>query len=383
MIIKTQDELNSFCQALRSQPFVTIDTEFLREKTYYPKLCLIQLSGPDKRAKAIDPIEYNLNLTAFYDLMADKNVVKVFHAARQDLEIFYNLTVKVVEPFFDTQIAAMVCGYGDSVGYESLVRNILDQQIDKSSQYTNWAQRPLTDKQLSYALSDVTYLIDIYTHLVHLLEDKGRTKWVYQEEGILADPATYANPPELAWERIKVRSPKAKTLAILRDLAAWREERAQEKDIPRTWVMRDDTLADMASQAPQDAKQLARIRNMSKEVANGKTGEALLKIIKQAEKSDKKKWPKITKEKPLTSEQTATLDVIKLLLKVTAAQHGVASKLIASADDLKLLAQQQTPDIPTMKGWRYELFGQYVDDLKAGKISIGMKDGHVSILKQK
>ena len=383
MIIKTQDELNHFCKALRDQPFVTVDTEFLREKTYYPKLCLIQLSGPDKKARAIDPIEFDLNLTALWDLMADERVVKVFHAARQDLEIFYNLTGKVPAPLFDTQIAAMVCGYGDSVGYQSLVSNILGRSMDKSSQYTNWAHRPLTDKQLNYALDDVTYLVDIYKHLEEKLAAQGRTQWVHEEKEILCDPATYENAPDKAWERIKIRSPKPKTLAILRELAAWREQRAQDKNIPRTWIMRDDTLADMAAQAPKDEKKMARIRNMSADAAKGKTGQILIKIIKQAEKSDKKKWPKITKAKPMSPEENAALDVLKLLLKIQAVQNGVAAKLIASTDDLKALATGKLEGNPAMKGWRKELFGRYVADLKAEKIAIGLRDGQISVITQK
>lgn len=383
MIIKTQDELNHFCQNLRSQPFVTVDTEFLREKTYYPKLCLVQVSGPDKNARAIDPIAYDLNLTALYDLLLDKKVLKIFHAGRQDVEIFYNLMGKVVSPIFDTQIAAMVCGYGDSVGYDNLVRNVLDEKIDKSNQYTNWAQRPLTEKQLDYALADVTHLVDIYQHLTNVLDEQGRTQWVFEEEGILTDPATYENPPEQAWQRIKVRSPKSKTLAVLRDLAAWRERRAQKKDIPRNWVMRDDALADMAAQCPNDEKQLSRIRNMSADVAKGRVGQELLKIIKLAQKSDKNKWPKVERPKPLTPDQSAMLDILKLVLKVQAAQNGVANKLIASNDELKVLASHKQPDVKTMKGWRYELFGRYVDGFKAGKLAIGVVDGQITIIDQK
>lgn len=383
MIIKTQDELNHFCQSLAREPFITIDTEFLREKTYYPKLCLIQISGPDKNARAIDPIDYDLNLNAFFDLLRNQKVLKVFHAGRQDLEIFFNMTNDVVTPLFDTQIAAMVCGYGDSVGYDSLVRNILNENLDKSNQYTNWAQRPLTDKQLDYALGDVTHLVDIYKHLSEKLDKMGRTDWVFQEEEILTDPATYENPPERAWERIKIRSPKPKTLAVLRDLAAWRERRAQDKDIPRAWVMRDDTLADMAAQAPKDAKHLSKIRNMSSDLAHGHVGQELIKIIKAAEKSDKKKWPKIERAKPLTSEETAIVDMLKLLLKIRAGQNGVATKLVASNDDLKILATNNKADIPAMKGWRKELFGQYVEDFKNGKLAVGMKDGEISILEQK
>ena len=381
MIIKNQDELLHFCRELEREPFITIDTEFLREKTYYPKLCLVQLSGPNKKAKAIDPLEGDLNLTPLFDLLQNENVLKIFHAARQDLEIFFNLTGKVVTPFFDTQIASMVCGYGDSVGYESLVKNITGGKLDKSVQYTDWSQRPLSEKQINYALGDVTHLVDIYKHLSEKLEERGRTSWVYQEEEILADPQTYQNHHDEAWKRIKVRSPKSKTLAILRDLAAWREKRAQEKDIPRPWVMRDDTLADMAAQAPKDVKHLAKIRNMSKDLANGPIGETLLDIIKTAEKSDKKKWPKVVKKKPPAPHIASTIDILKLLLKIQCADNGVATKLVASKEDIELLASEESPDVPAMKGWRYEVFGQYIEQLKKGELAIGLKNGSIKLVK--
>lgn len=379
MIIKNQDELIHFCKELAREPFVTIDTEFLREKTYYPKLCLIQMSGPDGKAKAIDPLEGDLNLTPIFDLLQNKDVLKVFHAGRQDLEIFYNLTGKVVEPFFDTQIAAMVCGYGDSAGYESLVRKILDQKLDKSSQFTDWSRRPLSQKQIDYALGDVTYLIDIYKHLSKKLDKMGRTKWVMEEEKILANPETYENRPEEAYERIKIRSPKPKTLAILRDLAAWREEKAQEKNIPRNWVMRDETLVDMASQAPKTTQELARIRNMPKELPEGHTGAHLLSVIKKAQKTDKKSWPTPEKKKVIDPTATALIDVLKLLLKVQSAGSGVAAKLIADKTDIETLATSGRDDVKCLKGWRYDVFGQYALALKRGELSIGVRDNEIAL----
>ena len=229
MLITDQNELNEFCNALKSEEYITVDTEFLREKTYYPKLCLIQIGNKDKKAAAIDPLKGNLDLTPVFELFFDKNILKIFHAARQDLEIFYNLTEKVVTPIFDTQIAAMVCGYGDSIGYENLVRNITGKGLDKSVQFTNWSNRPLSDKQINYALGDVTHLVDVYEHLSEELEKSNRTDWVFQEEEVLCDPATYENDPYLAWERVKIKTPKPKTLATLRELAAWREKRHRIK----------------------------------------------------------------------------------------------------------------------------------------------------------
>lgn len=381
MIIKNQDELNNFCRDLAAHDFITIDTEFLREKTYYPKLCLVQLSGPDKNAKAIDPLVGDLDLTPLFDLLADESVLKIFHAARQDLEIFYNLTGKVVTPFFDTQIAAMVCGFGDSVGYENLVKNICNKQLDKSSQFTDWSNRPLSEKQLNYALGDVTHLVDIYKHLSQKLEERGRTSWVFQEEGVLNDPATYANDPQESYKRIKIRSPRPKTLAILRELAAWREKRAQDKDIPRPWVMRDDTLADMAGQAPKDAKHLAKIRNFSKDLARGSVGETLLEIIKKAGESDKSTWPKVVKRRPPPPHISSTIDILKLLLKVQCAENDVATKLVASKEDIEALATGNHSDVPAMQGWRYEVFGQHIEALKKGELAIGLKDDNIKLFK--
>jgi ribonuclease D len=378
MIIQTQNELETLCRSLAGQPYFTIDTEFLREKTYYPKLCLVQVSGPDGNAAAIDPLVGNLDLSPLFALLADEKVLKIFHAGRQDLEIFYRLTGKVVHPFFDTQIAAMVCGYGDSIGYESLVRNITGNSLDKSVQFTDWSQRPLSKRQIDYALGDVTFLVQIYKHLSDELEKQGRTSWVYEEEEILAAPSTYENHPEDAWERIKLRSPKPKTLAVLRALAAWREVRAQDRDIPRTWVMRDETLADMAAQMPSTPEQLSKIRNMSADLANGSVGQMLLDIIEKALASDKKTWPQPGEKNFFPPTAAAMVDVLKLLLKVQSLEHGVASKLIASKEDIEAIAVEKEPDVPALKGWRYEIFGKDALELKKGQLAIGLKGSKIS-----
>ncbi len=378
MLITSQKILDEFCAGLKDKEFITVDTEFLREKTYYPKLCLIQIGDPEGNAAAVDPLEGDLDLGPVFDLLLDEAILKIFHAGRQDLEIFYRLMNDLPRPFFDTQIAAMVCGYGDSVGYEALVRNITGNQLDKSVQYTDWSRRPLSSKQLDYALGDVTYLVGVYKHLSEELQNRDRTSWVFQEEGILTDPATYQNPPEDAWKRIKIRSPKPKTLAVLRELAAWRETRAQDKDLPRPWIMRDETLADMAAQAPKDKKQLSKIRNMSKDLANGHVGETLLGLIKKAENSDKSTWPSVVRKKPVPPAASATLDVLRMLLKIQSAQHGVAGKLIASKEDLEALALGENNDSPVLKGWRYEVFGKDAIDLKEGRIAIGLKDEKIT-----
>lgn len=377
MLITNQKELESFCAKLKTAKFIAVDTEFLREKTYYPKLCLIQMSDPAGYAAAIDPLAQGIDLAPVFDLFSDEKILKVFHASRQDLEIFFQLTGKIPHPIFDTQIAAMVCGYGDSVGYDNIVRQVTGGQIDKSSQFTNWSLRPLSEKQVTYALGDVTHLIGVYEALAQELAKTGRTEWVFQEEEILNDPATYENNPFEVWKRIKVRGPKPKTLQILKHLAAWRELKAQNKNIPKSWVLKDETLVDMAHQAPTSPEQLKKIRGISEETANGNTGKSLIEEIKKALASDSKTWPPVEKVKILPTHAAATVDILKMLLKIESVQHGVASKLIADTEDLELLAMEEYPDIPALKGWRFEVFGQDALALKQGKLSIGLKNGKI------
>ncbi len=377
-VITKSEDVKAFCEELSKHEFITIDTEFLREKTYFPKLCLVQLSSPDKHAKAIDPLAEGINLEPLFELLANENVLKIFHSGRQDLEIFYNLTGKVVAPIFDTQIAAMVCGYGDSIGYENIVRNVTGVQIDKSSQFTNWALRPLSDKQITYALGDVTHLCDVYLNLKAELERRGRAEWVAQEDKILTNPATYANDPYKAWERIKIRSPKPKSLAVLRELAAWRELQAQKRDIPKPWIIRDDALSDMANQAPRDEKQLAKIRNVSKEMAEGRTGKQLLEVIAKAVNSPKDDWPEPKKKVQLPSAALAVTDILKMLLKVQSAEHDVAAKIIASASDIEAIAMDDEANVPALSGWRREIFGAEAIAVKHGRLAIGLKDGKIT-----
>ncbi len=378
MLITEQKELDALCARLSGEEFITIDTEFLREKTYYPKLCLVQVCGPDGNAAAIDPLEGDLDLSPLFALLENEKVLKIFHAARQDLEIFFHMTGKVVHPFFDTQIAAMVLGHGEQVGYEALVRNITGAQIDKSVQFTNWAHRPLSAKQIDYALGDVIHLLEIYRKLAADLEGRGRTSWVFEEEAILEDPATYENDPEETWKRIKIRSPKPKTLAILKALSAWRERRAQDRDIPKSWVMRDETLADMAAQAPKDADGLKKIRGMSADLASGHVGKDILKVIKEAAATPKEDWPQAVKKKPLPPTTAAVVDALKMLLKIQCGMSDVAAKLVASADDLEEIAVKgENADVPALKGWRREVFGEAALQFKQGKLAIGLKDSKI------
>ena len=376
-ILTTNQEIASFCADLAKNPFITIDTEFLREKTYYPKLCLIQLSSPDKQAAAIDPLVKGIDLNPLFELLANQKVLKVFHAGRQDLEIFYNLTKKVVSPFFDTQIAAMVCGYGDSVGYENLVRGITGGQIDKSSQFTDWSIRPLSEKQITYALGDVTHLVDIYLRLSGDLEKRGRTEWLLQEEKILGNTSTYENDPREAWKRIKLRSPRPKSLAVLKEIAAWREIAAQKRDVPKPWIMKDETLAEIAGHAPRTKDQLKKVRGISNDTAEGKIGEQLLAAIEVALASPKESWPQPEKREQIPPSALAAIDILKMLLKVQSTENEVAPKLIASQSDLEAIALEKRADVPALKGWRFEIFGRDALALKNGELAIGLKDDKV------
>jgi ribonuclease D len=377
MIIKTQEELEKICAELSEKPYLTIDTEFLRDKTFYSRLCLIQLAGPDTDAVAIDPIEFDLDLTPFHALMENENVIKVFHAARQDLEIFYQMTGKIPAPLFDTQVAAMVCGYGDSIAYNKLVADITGKALAKNAQFTDWSRRPLSEKQLTYALDDVIYLREVYEVLKKRLEKQKRDHWVKQEMEILTSPDTYKMPVDEAWKRIKIRSDKPQVLAILKELATWREELARKKDIPRGRILKDEALADIAVYMPKDIEGLLRIRNVPKDVSKSQTGKTLLKLVAQAKQSPKESWPKVARKAHFPKEAVPTLEMLKLLLKINASEADVAAKLVASASDLEDIATEDNPDNNVMKGWRYEVFGQEAMALKEGKLFLGIKNGRI------
>jgi len=294
MIISKPSELDTLYTTLKDFDYITVDTEFLRDKTYYPKLCLIQVAGPGTEPVAVDPLVGNLDLSPVFELMADEKITKVFHAARQDIEIFYNLTGDVPTSLFDTQVAAMVCGFGDQIGYNNLVQDVCNQRIDKGAQFTDWSRRPLSNKQLSYALDDVTYLRDIYTHLVSELGE--RTHWVREEMAVLTSPATYQNLPEESWRRIKLRTDKPKVLAVLREIAAWRELEAQRRDVPRNRVIRDETLADMAVHAPENEGDLARIRGFSEDMARGRIGREILEAVRKGLNVPKERCPMVRRK---------------------------------------------------------------------------------------
>jgi len=373
--ITTTEELAEACARMAKQPFVTVDTEFLRETTYYPMLCVAQMATSDE-AVVIDALAKDIDLSAFFDLMADEKVMKVFHAARQDLEIVWNLAKKIPHPIFDTQVAAMVLGYGDSISYDQLVQRITGDTLDKSNRFTDWTRRPLTEAQLRYAVSDVTHLRDVYLKLSSDLTARGRSDWVRAEMDILTDPDTYKMEPERAWERLKSRVRKPKDLAILIEVAAWREREAQTRDVPRGRVLKDDVIGDIAIQAPTSIEQLGQLRSLPKGFERSKWGEAIVEAINRGLARDPKQLPRIERFKG-AANGAATVELLKVLLRMTSERHGVAAKVIATVDELDRIAADDQADVPALKGWRRELFGEKALALKHGKLALAVENGRV------
>lgn len=379
-LITTNAALRDLCKNLSTCPFITVDTEFMREKTYYAKLCLLQISGPDKKAHAIDVLakEEELDLAPLWELMANPDILKVFHAARQDLEIIYQLSGLLPMPLYDTQIAAMVCGYGDQVGYEALVTDICKEKVDKSSQFTDWTHRPLSAKQLNYALGDVIHLVDIYEHLRQKIDKKTRGHWVAEEMLGLLDTKLYNFPPREAWRRLKLRSPKPRDLAVLRELAAWREEEAQRKDIPRGRILKDETLLDLTYQKPASEDELARIRGISSDMARGKFGKRVLEVIAAGMNVPEAECPRPEIKAPLNPRLIPTVEMFKMLLRLQCAEHDVAARLVASSDDIDDFAM--APDdktLPINHGWRHEIFGAEAHDMLSGKTALTLENGKI------
>ncbi|MCB5198003.1 ribonuclease D [Loktanella sp. TSTF-M6] len=377
--ITTTTELATFCAEAAKRPYVTVDTEFLRERTYYSKLCLVQLAYRDaagEDAVLVDPLVDGLSLEPLYDLFRDPGVVKVFHAARQDLEIFWVDAQLIPTPLFDTQVAAMVCGYGDQAGYETLVRKISKAQLDKSSRFTDWSRRPLTDAQKTYALGDVTYLREIYEVLSDRLRSTGREKWVQEEMAVLNDPATYQTNPNDAWQRVKTRTTSGRFLAIVRELARFREEYAQTRDIPRNRVFKDDVLVELASTKPTDEKDLSRSRLLQREARKGDIAAGILAAVKAGIAVPNDRLPKPAAGAERLQVNPAIADMLRVLLKAKSEQADVAQKLIANSADLDALAAGQR-DLPALKGWRKEVFGRDAILLTEGKVALAVDGAHV------
>jgi len=379
--LTTTDALADFCRKARSQPYVTIDTEFLRERTYYSKLCLIQMAlpGEDGDAVLIDPIEGDLSLDPLYDLFRDPSVVKVFHAARQDLEIFWFDGGVFPTPLFDTQVAAMVCGFGEQVGYETLVKRIAKQPLDKSSRFTDWSRRPLSEAQKAYALADVTHLRLIYEVLSKELDKAGRKAWVEEEIEGLTNPATYEVAPDEAWRRVKTRTQSPKFLAAAQTLAAFRERYAQQRDVPRSRVFKDDALVELASTRPKTANDLARGRLLLREARKGEIADGILAALRVAEEMAPEDMPQPDRRRDQVQVDSALADLLRVLLKAKSETAGVAQKLIASAADLDDLASGAR-DLPALRGWRREVFGADALRLCEGQIALAARNGKVGIV---
>ncbi|TPM36526.1 ribonuclease D [Mesorhizobium sp. B2-3-5] len=369
-VITTQKELETVLAAFEKSKFVTVDTEFIRETTFWPILCLIQMAAPGVTA-LIDPLSPDIDLTPFFRLMANEAVVKVFHAARQDIEIIVHLGDLVPHPVFDTQVAAMVCGFGDSVSYDQLVQRITGARLDKSSRFTDWRHRPLSDKQLDYALADVTHLIEVYQHLSAELARENRAHWLNEEMDVLTSRETYDPHPEDAWKRLKMRLRKPQELAIVQAVAAWREREARERDVPRGRVLKDDAIYEVAQQAPRDAVALAKLRTTPKGWERSSTATALLGAVNTALALPKEQMPKLPKNFQPPEGSSAAAELLKVLLRIVAEKQGVASKVLASSDDIdRIAAEGDAADVPALQGWRRAVFGEQALQLVRGEIGI-------------
>ncbi len=374
------DTLVAFCERQANAKFITVDTEFHRDKTYWPQLCVIQIGGPDEEA-AIDALADEIDLTALFDLMQKPDLIKVFHAARQDFEIFYQLTGKLPSPVSDTQISAMVCGFGDSVGYETLVSQLAGQRIDKSMRFTDWKRRPLSQKQLDYALADVTHLRVVYERLSDLLTKNGREDWVSEELAALLNPSIYKFEVKESWRRLKVRNPSPKMLAILREVAAWREEEAQTRDVPRNRILRDDALIELAIQKPRSLKDLQGMRGLHGGQTKGHIAEKILSAISRGLTLKSDQYPKVPKPRGNMPKSGPTTELLKVLLKMKCEKHSVAQKLIANSNDIDELARDDNANIPALKGWRRQIFGDDAIALKQGKIAMTVAGNSIQLVK--
>ena len=373
--ITSSEELAEACARMARHRFVTIDTEFLRETTYYPLLCVAQMASAED-AVVVDALAAGIDLAPFFALMTDEKVVNVFHAARQDIEIVWNMAKVIPHPVFDTQVAAMVLGYGDSISYDQLVQRITGDALDKSHRFTDWTRRPLSDAQIAYALSDVTHLRAVYEKLAVDLDKQGRGSWVEAEMGVLTSPDTYRMEPHRAWERLKSRVRKPKELAVLIEIAAWREREAQTRDVPRSRVLKDDVIGDIAIQAPTTIEKLGHLRSLPKGFERSRWGAEIIETVKRGLARDPKTLPQLDRFRPAPRD-AATVELLKVLLRMTAERHGVAAKVIATVDDLDRIAAHDEADVPAMKGWRRELFGEKALALKHGRLALAMENGRV------
>lgn len=377
-LITTTHALAEACARLARHSYVAVDTEFMRETTFWPKLCLIQMAGPDDEV-LVDPL-VNLDLAPFYALMANRDVVKVFHAARQDVEIVHIQAKMIPFPMFDTQVAAMVCGFGDSISYVNLVKQVTGAELDKSSRFTDWARRPLSQKQLAYALNDVTHLRQVYAALSERLDTTGRSHWLAEEMAVLTDPRSYENPPEESWRRLKAKVRGRKSLAVLIELAAWRERMAQAQDVPRNRVLRDEALYDIANQLPTDTASLSELRTLSEGFARSARAKDIIEAVNRGLARDLKALPAVENGVVVPPDKVALVDLLRVLLRAVAARNGVAARLIADTEDLERIAVEREPDVAALRGWRREMFGADALRLKAGELALTVERGEVATL---
>ncbi|WP_440639994.1 ribonuclease D [Bradyrhizobium sp. PUT101] len=374
-LITTTADLAAACSRLAKHPVITVDTEFLRETTYYPLLCVVQMASAEE-AIVIDTLAEGIDLKPFFELMANEGVLKVFHAARQDIEIIWHQANIIPHPVFDTQVAAMVLGYGDSIAYDALVEKVAGHRPDKTHRFTDWSRRPLTKEQMHYAVSDVTHLRDVFAALDADLKKRRRSEWVSIEMEVLTSPRTYDFHPERAWERLKTRVRKPKDLAVLMEVAAWREQEAQSRDVPRGRVLRDEAITDIATHAPTTLEKLAHLRSVPKGFEKSKWGADIIAAVERGLARDFSQLPKL--EKPRNnSNGAAIVELLKVLLRMTAERHAVASKVIATVDDLEEIAADDEADVPALRGWRRELFGDAALKLKRGELALAIEKGRV------
>jgi ribonuclease D len=374
-LITTTADLVAACERMSRHTFVTVDTEFLRETTYYPLLCVAQMATSEE-AVVIDALAQDLDLAPFFELMANEGVLKVFHAARQDIEIVWHQAKLVPRPIFDTQVAAMVLGYGDSISYDQLVQRITGDVIDKSNRFTDWSRRPLSAAQVTYARSDVTHLREVFLSLSADLERRGRSEWVGEEMEVLTSPDTYRADPETAWERLKTRVRKPKELSVLMEVAAWREREAQSRDVPRGRVLKDEAIGDIAMHAPTTTERLAALRSLPRGFERSKWGAEIIEAVKRGLARDPSELPRLDKPRQGING-SATVELLKVLLRMASEQHGVAAKVIATVEDLERIAIDDRADVPALHGWRREMFGEQAIALKRGRLALAVDRGRV------
>ncbi|MDE0333685.1 MAG: ribonuclease D [Defluviicoccus sp.] len=378
-LIADTGSLRALCDRLAASRYITVDTEFMRDATFWPRLCLVQVASSDEAA-AIDAMAPDIDLAPLFALMRDPGVLKVFHAARQDIEIFYHLDGHVPSPVFDTQVAAMVCGFGDQAGYEKLVAKLARASIDKAQRFTDWARRPLTRRMYDYAISDVTHLRVVYEKIAARLARDGREGWLAEEMGTLTDPATYRLDPADAWLRVKTRLRKPRQLAILREVAGWREAEAQRRDVPRNRVLREEALNEIAAQEPRTREELWKLRSLSRGHIGKDSADALLAIVEEVRGAPPSTYPKERKPAPAANHAGPSADLLKVLLKLRCEENEVAQKLVASADDIEAIARDDGAEVRALRGWRREIFGEDALALKHGRIALGIENGSIRVI---